>query len=185
MKIIQIGANKGHDDVYNFLTGSVGIDFVLLVEPLSFHIEDLKKCYKDFQNVYIEQVAVVPKEQEGKIKIYYNPADGPGYEISSLDLNSAGGENNTKFEEVEAKTLTQLLDKYKITQLDFLFIDAEGSDDDIVMSLDLDKYSIKYIEYEHLHVKHGNSINTFLESKGYKSVKTIPSKDSYNSAYSK
>ena len=182
MKILQIGSNRENDDVFRFIKDKE-IEFIILVEPLPFLINDLIECYKDIKNVYIEQIAIVPKEIEsGKVLMYYNVCDGPGFEISSLNEGYTG---SAKSIEVECKTITQLLDKYKIKELDYFFIDAEGMDDSIILSLDLKKYSIKNIEYEHLHLKNAPSLIRHFTDNDYIPSPVIPSENGYNAAYAK
>ena len=55
---------------------------------------------------------------------------------------------------VNCMKLSDLLDKYKIKELDYLFIDAEGSDADILLSLDFSRYKVKNIVFEYWHIDH-------------------------------
>ena len=46
MKIVQIGTNKGNDDLSNYLLSNFDeLEFGLFVEPNSLHIEDIANCY--------------------------------------------------------------------------------------------------------------------------------------------
>ena len=48
MRIVQIGANKGDDNLANYLKKNYKkLDFALFVEANPIHIKDLKECYKD------------------------------------------------------------------------------------------------------------------------------------------
>ena len=62
--------------------------------------------------------------------------------------------------------MNNLLDKYNITELDILFIDTEGFDDKIIMSIDYEKFNIKSIFYENLHIEN-NPLIEFLNKKNY------------------
>ena len=182
MKVIQIGSNRGNDDVFTFVKDKQ-IDLLILVEPIHFHIHRLQECYKNIKNTYIEQIAIVPEEIKNKIPIYYNVNDGPGYEIASLNKEYTGNES-TEFIEVEGRTMSQLFDKYQLTDIDYLFVDAEGYDDVIILSIDFKKYFIKYIEYEHLHLSKQTELINHIESNGYTKTQTVGRQD-WNTAYKK
>jgi len=62
-----------------------------------------------------------------------------------------------------------LFDKYNVTDIDLLAVDTEGMDDTILKSIDYDKFNIKTIIFENLHIKDQN-IYSFLESCGYNIV---------------
>lgn len=68
---------------------------------------------------------------------------------------------------VKNTNINKLLKEHEISQLDILFIDAEGADDEIIKSIDFDEYNIKKIYFENLHIK-DNNIYNFLKEKGYK-----------------
>ncbi len=66
---------------------------------------------------------------------------------------------------VEAKTLNELLESTHIEHMDFLSIDVEGAEMDVLLGLSLDKYRPKLILLEDKHVyltKH-----MYLKKKGY------------------
>ena len=65
-------------------------------------------------------------------------------------------------------TFNELCFQNKINKIDYLKLDTEGMDLDILKSIDFDKYNIKFIRAEH----NGNSLREketreFLESKKY------------------
>ena len=68
--------------------------------------------------------------------------------------------------------INQLFEKYNITDLDILYIDAEGIDDLIIKSIDFNKINISKIYFENLHITQPD-IYTYLENKGYKIKKNI------------
>jgi hypothetical protein len=68
--------------------------------------------------------------------------------------------------ELDSITVNNLLLKHKIDTLDILFIDAEGMDSEIIKSIDFNKFDIKKIYYENLHINNQELI-IFLESKNY------------------
>lgn len=68
MKIIQIGANRGYDDLTNFINKNQ-VDFAVFVEPNPSHIKDLKKCYS---NYIIENIAIKPINEDKNEIDFYN-----------------------------------------------------------------------------------------------------------------
>ncbi len=82
MKIIQIGSNNGDDNVRQFIADNQNnIDLVVLVEPIPFILDKLKENYKDFNNIFIENIAISDNEFE-KFTLYYE--EGSNYELSSF-----------------------------------------------------------------------------------------------------
>ena len=58
MKVVQIGTNRANDDLSNYLLSNYEkLEFCLLVEPFSLHIDKIKECYSKFDNVLIENIA--------------------------------------------------------------------------------------------------------------------------------
>jgi len=77
MKIIQIGSNNGDDSVRQFIADNQNsIDLVVLVEPIPFILDKLKENYKDFNNIFIENIAISDDEFE-KFTLYYE--EGSNY----------------------------------------------------------------------------------------------------------
>jgi len=175
MNIIQIGPNKGNDDLTPIiLTYSEIIENLILVEPLSVHFPDLKECYKNVKHV-IEQAAITDDESIKNLTFYYHKEDGPRYEVASLSkehilkhviFNPKLTEDGIIEESVTCYTINNLLDKYNLLNIDILFIDAEGFDDRLIKSINFEKYTITNIIYENLHIDN-NSIINYLVSKGY------------------
>lgn len=185
MKIVQIGSNKGNDSVFNHLNKNFDeIEFGLFVEAFPLHINDLRKCYSKFKNAFIENIVIKTPDYDGNtIKFYLHTNDRPFYGISSCskehllqherDIPHLKGGKILEFE-LECITINDLFEKYKITNLDWLFIDTEGLDAEILLSLDWKKYSIKRVEFEYLHLKeYQNKILDLFRFMGYKKVESI------------
>ena len=176
MNLVQIGANRGNDHVTKLIEErKVEFKKIVLVEPIAYVLEELRTCYKDVKNVIIEN-CIISTSQEKYLKIYYHR--GSNYEVSTLNkthLSEHGcPDSYIEFSEVENKTLTELLIKHDITHLDYLFIDTEGHDIDILMSLDLSAVIVENIHFEVSHsdgvFKQGprfEAICNYLKSKSY------------------
>lgn len=182
MVIVQIGTNQGHDEVTNLVKANAGkIATLLLVEPLALHNEAIRQCYKDFTQAVIENACITDDQQMTETPFYYHVADKRPYEVASMDpqhplkhsvLGAELTENGLTCTKVRAMTAGQLFDKYGLNSIDVLWIDAEGMDDRIIYSIDLGKYDISTIVYEHLHIE-AEPLIKYLESKGYRTQRNI------------
>jgi FkbM family methyltransferase len=174
MNIVQIGANRGNDDLTRIL-GNIQPDILILIEPFKLHNETLKKNYKSINNLYIENIAI-DKVSNQEINFYYHLDDGPGYEVASLDpkhiyeKHTHLDKNRISSFQVKTMNINDLFNKYELYNIDILFIDAEGNDDNIIKSIEFEKFKINKIYFENLHIKDHN-VYDLLESKGYKITK--------------
>jgi hypothetical protein len=66
---------------------------------------------------------------------------------------------------VECKSLDNLLNKYNVNVIDYLSIDTEGAEYEILQSLDFDKLNIRLMSVEH---NKDYQVRNLLISKGYK-----------------
>lgn len=176
MKIIQIGANKGYDDLTEF-TQSNKVDFAIFVEPNPFHILKLKECYPEF---IVENIAIKPiSENKNEVDFYFYDKDLPNFEIASMSKEHIWdhfGQVELQKIIVSALTLEELFDKYDIKSLDWLLLDIEGIEAEIVLNFNWDKYNINKIDIERIHLKDKeDDINKLFFSKGYTSSELIDS----------
>jgi FkbM family methyltransferase len=176
INIVQIGANKGNDDL-TVLIGETQPNVLLLVEPMSIHNENLKSFYGWVNNLFVENV-VIDDESNSEITFYYHLDDGPGYEVSSLDPKHIY-ERHTHLSEdritsikIKSLNINDLFKKYNLTNIDILFIDAEGHDDKIIKSINFDDFNINKIYFENLHIKN-IEIYDILKSKNYDIIKNV------------
>jgi hypothetical protein len=186
MKIVQLGANKGSDELSEYLLSNYEtLEFGLFVEAHSLHIPELKNCYSKYPNAIVENIAIkVPHQEEDILTIYYHTEDGPNYAISSCDIDHInrhiqwpgsrliGGE--IKSFDVSCITLEQLFEKYSIFNLDWLYLDVEGLDSEILLTFDWKKYSIKRVEFEYLHLGYyKDAIRNMFFGMGYTQVDSL------------
>lgn len=76
---------------------------------------------------------------------------------------------------VRAATLTKVLDEVKApTKIDFVSIDVEGSELNVLMGLNFQKYHVGYILIEKRDL---NQIATYLSTKGYQLIDKFSDKD--------
>lgn len=176
MNIIQIGANRGNDDVSEII-GNQQPNKLILVEPMKLHNNALESFYGWVNNKFIENV-VIDIEGGKDVEFFYHENDAPNYEISSLTKehffkHTHVGPDTPIFYEglksffIKSLSINELFKKYELNHIDILFIDAEGHDDAIIKSINFDEFKIDKLYFENLHIKDENIYN-YLEIKGYK-----------------
>ncbi len=172
---IDIGANDGvtiSNTVYfEKECGWKGI----AVEPIPSIFEQLKSN----RDCHMVHGCVTP--QAGKAK-FLEVIGGPNM-LSTLAMHNIGltarrlRKNAKKFNatineiDVECFTLLSLVEKYGIDEIDFLSIDTEGGELEIIQSIDFDKIPVKVISVENNY--YTTSIRTYLESQGFIHVGTF------------
>ena len=137
----------------------------ILVEPgRSWHNELTlnRKCHIDFRCVSNESNKIVK----------FLESTSPEFS-TTRGLQNSGGHNReiVKSYDVETISLNDLLEFYKApTQLDFLSIDTEGSELEILKSFNFSKYKSAVIVCEHNFTSEREEIFKLLSSHGYKRV---------------
>lgn len=194
LKIVQIGANKGNDELSQYIFDNFKkIEFGLFVEANSLHIEELKKCYENYENIIVENIAIKdPSYLEDNITIYYHTNEYPHYGIASSNIKHLekhmkwcphlqGGKIESF--NISCITLDELFQKYSIYDLDILFLDIEGIVAEVLLSFDWKKYSIKRVEFEYIHLGENETyIKKMFNDMGYSQVDSI---HEYNWAFEK
>ena len=89
---------------------------------------------------------------------------------SSSDMHAASRKESVEYE-VETITLNDLLEEHGSPKhIDFLSIDTEGSELEILAALDFHKYSFGFICAEHNHTKNRETLEALLAGNGYKAI---------------
>ena len=138
---------------------------VLLVEPVPHNVVEIKKNLNNLNGITIEQVALSDKNETRnfyfvkntsihKLKKHWSSGIGSFNKQHLLDHKS----KRFKIEEedidkisIEAIRFKDLVDKYKINQIDKLLVDVEGSEFAILNDIDLSSVNIKKIIFEYKH----------------------------------
>jgi len=175
--LLQVGACDGTagDPISQFVRR--GVMRAILVEPVEAHFRQLEKNYAGVTGVSLVQAAVA--HQDGVATMYRArkagrwEADEWVGQVTSFDPSHLT-KHGVQPAEIEAITvpavsLGSLLKQFEIDQLDFLQIDAEGFDADVVkMALALPQTpSVINFERVHLTVANLKEIFPLLESHGY------------------
>ena len=128
---------------------------IFIVEANPSNINTLKKSWKKYKSVKIFNFAITGKKKN-KINFFFSEKDAPFYQLFSSDINHIkrhfpGSKIKTK--KITTISINNFLLKYfKNKIIDYFSIDIEGSDYEVIMSLDLKKYKIKNISLEYLHL---------------------------------
>ena len=161
---VEFGATNGVDLSNTHLLeiefGWTGI----LAEPATSWFPALiqnRKCHIDHRAVW---------NQSGKTLLFNEPLGAQLATIDSYseyDFHSASRIEGKKYQ-VQSITLEDLLDSYGAPKdIDFLSIDTEGSELDILQSFPFDRYKFKIIVCEHNFSKNRSQINCLLLGHGY------------------
>jgi FkbM family methyltransferase len=135
----------------------------ILVEPVPYVMEELKKNFKHLKHQTYEQVAISESNGSRKLYPFRKTAHQPIFaqllhsfsKQSLLDTHISWGinkENDIIAIDVPTTTVTTLLEKHKVKQLDLLVIDTEGYDYTIIKSINLDVIRPTFIKFESMHM---------------------------------
>lgn len=158
-KFVQVGANDGKsfDYLYDFVVvkRSVG----LVIEPISQYFKELKNNYKNYPNIKCVNVAIhATLKHTGIFKI--NPEFEylyPDWARGSASFNSTHLTNcvaKIRFDHlieeiVKAKTINEILiENFFTTDVDYLQIDTEGYDYEVLRQVDFCLFKPNIIRYE-------------------------------------
>lgn len=193
IKFIMIGASDGNDAFLNyFKTNNVKFSQAIFIDPLPENAEKILENYKEFSNVSVETCVVMQPlvsyyadDNLNNVKFYRHLEES---EISTtkyehIIYHSSWFDAN-KVEEISVKrrSLEQIFNQNKIQDCDWVVIDAEGCDAEIILSFDWEKYCVSRIEFEHIHLNHyAKAVNLYLTSMGYVQVPSVDEPD--NVAY--
>ena len=149
-------------------------DQIIIIEANKNNISQLQKSWTNYPNATILNVAIVSNNFSNKlIKFYYAVDDAPYYQVCSYDLNHVKKHHPhsiIKHFEVECITIDELFNNYIASStIDYLSIDIEGLDYDLIMSIDFKKYLINNISIEYLHLTKLQKfkMNNYLKKFGF------------------
>ena len=143
---IQIGANVGDDDFQRLIESVDERVRLILIEPNIDLIDELTNNYSNLKNKH--EIIIIPSAistTNGTFKFYLR-TDMKHFGGASL-LNRKGYDLNI-IREVAAITFDKLCENYSIDVVEYLCIDTEALDYEILNSIDLSKVNIKTIFFE-------------------------------------
>ena len=162
MCLIQIGSGSAsldtniQDGFSNYIVSKNIKKKVLIVEANSIHINNLKKFYQKNVNVKIFNLAIIPDSIDLKtMNFFYCLEDFPNYQIFSNSksfVKKHFPDGKIEKKSIECLRISEFFEKNDIDKIDYLSIDIEGMDYSVLMKLNLKKFKIKNISFEHLHL---------------------------------
>ena len=139
----------------------------ILAEPVQKYNHELKKN----RNCIIDTRCVFNVSGE---KIHFNEVDvgelSTIYSYSNSDHHKSYRKKGNISIVESVKLLDLLIEHDAPREIDYLSIDTEGSEYDILKVFDFDKYKFRVITVEHNYTNYRNKIKKLLETKGYKRV---------------
>lgn len=156
-----IGAMDGvkHDIFFDLIKNKSGKK-IIFVEPVKFHFEKLIENTKNLNHfIFYENCPISDKKEKVK---FCNLKQEKIKEGTFLDGCSCVIEDGKPLNifmqrmqkqdvdefEIECLTFEEVLDKYSLEEIDYIQIDTEGYDERIVKSINLEKYKVKYLQFE-------------------------------------
>ncbi len=180
---VKVGANDG---VTGDPCGTLFLENAnwtgLLIEPVPYCVDRLKSIYGDRDRFIIDQVAV--GTAEGTVTFYYASEDAKR-SLSGLphwydQLGSFNREHivehlDGKLEpyiltaEVQVESLDAILHRHGLTRIDFLHIDTEGHDLEVLKSVNLSSHAplALFVEHKHLSLDDRLEMKALLTGNGY------------------
>jgi FkbM family methyltransferase len=181
---IQVGAHDGvsFDPINKFINKHNWSG--ILIEPLPHYFKLLKKTYKNSDNLIFEQVAASSSSADSMDFYYLEKNINSEKELedwvfgcASFDKEVAYQKNSVNPEQKFAKqcsvattTVSNLVLKHNVSQIDLLQIDAEGHDFEVIKGVDYSKVCPKIIHYECNKLgAYRSACLDFLSNNGYRS----------------
>ena len=162
MCLIQIGSGSANldtniqDGFSNYIISKKIKKKIFIIEANSIHIDNLKKLYEKNRNIKIYNLAIIPDVVNvKKMNFFYCAEDFPNYQIFSNTksfVKKHFPEGKIKEKMVECSKISEFFLKNDIKKIEYLSIDIEGMDYSVLDNLDLKKFDIENISFEHLHL---------------------------------
>jgi len=154
----QIGTNNGND-LFKQLVIKDKPDIIILVEPNEILISEIKQNYSNIENVFIYNNAIYYNDDE-ILELYIPAKNGilgtradnniiyGDVHFSLIPMNDWGNKNDMVKITSKSITFDKICSIHNITNIDYLQIDTEGFDTEIIKMIDLSKYNINKIRFE-------------------------------------
>lgn len=140
---IQIGANIGNDNFFEMMKSIEEPSTIHLFEPNENLHEELIKNYSPIQHhiIHIHNLGISTEKGEATLNIYGNSA------LSSL-VNRKSHRQKRDEMTIRCEKFNDFCDTWEIKEIEYMSIDTEGLDYEILNSIDIVKVDIKEIVFE-------------------------------------
>lgn len=165
VKFIQVGSNNGitADPITRFITDRNWSG--VLVEPVPYLFEELKKNYRNYSNrLKFENSAIanvngvlnfyrLQKSNNADLPFWYDQLGSFNKDVVLKHRDSVPGFDELFMEDkVNSITFNDLLEKHAVSSVDFIQIDTEGYDYEILKLIPFDKLNLDFIMFENRHL---------------------------------
>jgi FkbM family methyltransferase len=165
---IEIGANDGYNGSTTFWAQQLGWKGIC-VEPQKTTFERLQK----YRNCALYNFAISDKTQKNVEFIAFPERDfrsGISNTMSQQHIEDAKKLSNMQTTTIDTITFDDMMKDFPdIKHIDFLSIDTEGHEINVLQSIDFDKYSFGFITIE---TEENSDVVEFIKQKGYKMLLT-------------
>lgn len=132
----------------------------ILIEPSPKMYE---KCRKNRSAIVENAILSSESLHSGLV---FNYLDSPTTKIIRTDSNSE--------QQINVVTLTKILDKHGVVDVDFFSLDVEGFELEVLKGIDFDRFKIRFILVEVNSDSYNlKDLTSFLDTKGYRIVDNI------------
>ena len=136
--------------------------FGILVEPSTIHKENIEACYGDVEGVHFYPGAIHRSLDSMNLLEYGGQGVGCSYTFENNSVRANAPAGNRTYT-VPTISINKLLEMYNAPKdIDFMNLDIEGSEPEVLEDLDYEKYNVKLFCIEN-----GIQYKDFLENKGY------------------
>jgi hypothetical protein len=173
---VEIGAGDGVNISNTYLLEKIGWTGIL-VDPVDYNNENMKlrKCIKDNRCVYSKTGLKIPFAEMPFIPVVVGSPELKSwsgilenlhdYNRSIMNIENDSG---TKVRDVETVSLNDLLKQYNApNKIDYISIDTEGSEFEIISNFDFNKYDVEIFTIENNNANFKGDIITLLNYRGY------------------
>jgi|TARA_Y100000389_G_C17353648_1_gene459871 FkbM family methyltransferase len=146
-------------------------DKIFCVEANKHNIRYLRNTYKNFKNVKIYNLGLSTKNSN-KIEFFYTDKDAPHFQVTSIKKKHVIKHYPNQIIKsffVKAITPNKFFKKINQNKIDYLSIDIEGIDFEILMSINLKNILVNNISIEYLHLSkfQRRKLIYYLANQGY------------------
>jgi hypothetical protein len=180
---VEIGAGDGVNISNTYLLEKIGWTGIL-VDPVDYNNEnmELRKCIKEKRCVYSKTGLKIPfaevpfspvmpgNPQTQNFSTILKNANHPAINQTNNTFSFSNGAETIplKVRDVETISLNDLLKQYNApNKIDYISIDTEGSEFEIISNFDFNKYDVEIFTIEHNHANFRDDIITLLNYRGY------------------